>query len=65
MLVIWIVMPYELVRNHRFGGTYRLHLQGLNIVSTYKTARTYIPKDRHRHLHWRESQKSNTSNVHH
>lgn len=42
MLVIWIVTPYELVRNHRFGGTYRLHLQGLNIVSTYLQDRTHL-----------------------
>jgi hypothetical protein len=70
--IFWDITPCSLLSvNRRFGGTYRLHLQGRRIgrarnqrasrsVDTQWTTRRYIPEDNTLHNHRCENLKSYT-----
>jgi hypothetical protein len=62
VVVFWVVMPYGLIGGYqRFGGTYRLHLQGedrnrhgLRIFENEVMWRTFGPKIQEATVGWKK-----------
>jgi hypothetical protein len=64
IIIFWEMTPCGSYKNRRFGGTYRLHLQGARVRAVLiRATRCHLPEDDNHHSHRRGNLKSYNSSI--